>query len=102
MLRICRQGIIFFEGSLGTIEEIFITTVQNHHYTSEKRRPIILVNKEYWNPTPNSNGDYPAKTKPVWPLLRTLAQQSHFENRVAIVSCIQEAVDMIKNCQLKK
>jgi predicted Rossmann-fold nucleotide-binding protein len=102
LLRICRQGIIFFEGSLGTVEEIFSATVQNHHYTSEKKRPIILFNKEYWNPKPNSDGDYPENTKPVWPLLLTLAQQAHFENRVAIVSCIQEAVDMIKNCQLKK
>jgi predicted Rossmann-fold nucleotide-binding protein len=102
LIRICCQGIIFFEGSLGTIEEIFIATLQNHHYTSEKKRPIVLVNKEYWNPTPNGNGDYPAKTKPVWPLLLTLAQQAHFENRVATVSCIQEAIDIIKSCQLKK
>ncbi|MFZ4115294.1 MAG: LOG family protein [Chthoniobacterales bacterium] len=96
LLSICEQGIIFFEGSVATVQEVFDAAAQNHHYTTRKKRPLILFNKEYWNPKPNIHGDYPEKTKPVWPLLLKIAQDTHFENQVTLLSSCEEAIDTVK------
>lgn len=86
LLAIATSGVIFAEGNGGTVQEIFQDGCQNYYGTYGGRSPMVLFGEEYWNPTPDAEGNYPGKSKPAWPLLRKLAQEKGFLDRVCVTS----------------
>jgi len=95
LLAIASHGVIFAEGNAGTVQEIFQDGCQNYYATYGLRSPMILFGAEYWNPLADAEGNYPGKSKPVWPLLRKLAQEKGFADRVCITSDPAEVVARI-------
>lgn len=63
LLAIATYGVIYSPGSAGTIQEIFQDATQNHYKSYRIASPMIFFGEEYWT-----------KTKPVYPLLKHLAQ----------------------------
>jgi predicted Rossmann-fold nucleotide-binding protein len=95
LLAIATGGVIFAEGNGGTVQEIFQDACQNYYATYGARSPMILFGTEYWNPAAGADGSYPGKAKPAWPLLRKLAEEKGFLDRVCVTSSAREAVDRI-------
>ena len=62
MLAIGTYGIVFAPGSAGTIQEIFQDAAQNHYRTYGTASPMVFLGEKYWT-----------ETKPVYPLLKHLA-----------------------------
>ena len=94
LLAIASRGVVFAEGSAGTLQEIFQNACQVYYRTYRKdRTPLILFGKEYWNPP----GDGTAgNAKKVFPLLQKLAAEEGFANMVAVTDSIEEIADMIR------
>ncbi len=86
LLAIATHGIVFAEGNGGTVQEIFQDGCQNYYSTYGHKSPMILFDEAYWNPAPDADGRYPARTKPAWPLLRKLAEEKGFADLVAVTS----------------
>lgn len=95
LLAIASHGIVFAEGNAGTVQEIFQDGCQNYYDTYGHKSPMILFGEEYWNPSPDAEGNYPGRSKPAWPLLRKLAQEKGFLNLVAVTSDPEEVVARI-------
>lgn len=75
LVSIANGGIIFTPGAAGTVQEIFQDSTLNYYEIERSLpTPMILFGKRYWNPiskAQKSKGD-----KPVYPLLKALAEQS--------------------------
>lgn len=95
LLAIASHGVIFAEGNAGTVQEIFQDGCQNYYKTYHLQSPMILFDEQYWNPVADANGNYPGRSKPAWPLLRTLAQEKGFAGRVAVTSDPAEVIQHI-------
>jgi predicted Rossmann-fold nucleotide-binding protein len=63
LVTIATHGIVFAPGSAGTIQEIFQDATQNHYGTFGLVSPMVFFQKSYW-----------MEEKPVYPLLRDLAE----------------------------
>jgi predicted Rossmann-fold nucleotide-binding protein len=85
MLAIARHGVIFSPGSAGTIQEVFMDAAQNRYESYGVVSPMVFLGKEYWT-----------KTKPVYPLLRTLAEGCRYEKLLMITDDVDRAVDFIR------
>jgi predicted Rossmann-fold nucleotide-binding protein len=48
LLAVARQGIIYFEGKAGTIQEIFQDGTQNYYKTFDYFSPMVLFGIRYW------------------------------------------------------
>lgn len=97
LLAIAAGGIIFAEGNGGTVQEIFQDANQNYYRTQfKKKSPMILFGTDYWNPL-NPTLNVPTdKRKPVFPLLRKLANEKTFEDYVFISDDPEAIVKFIK------
>ncbi len=95
LLAIASRGVIFAEGSAGTLQEIFQNACQVYYRTYRRSRtPIILFGTEYWNPP----GDGVAgRGKKVYPLLVKLAAEEGFANLVTVADSIDEIAGIIRN-----
>lgn len=84
MLAIARYGVIFAPGSAGTIQEVFMDAAQNRYRSYGVISPMVFLGKKYWT-----------ETKPVYPLLKSLAQGRDYEKLVTISDEAEEIVQFI-------
>ncbi len=94
LLAIASRGVIFAEGSAGTLQEIFQNACQVYYRTYRRTAtPLILFGTAYWNPP----GDGLAgKSKKVYPLLLKLAAEEGFADLVKVTDSIEEIADIIR------
>ena len=95
LLSIASRGVIFAEGSAGTLQEIFQNACQVYYRTYRRTAtPLILFGTEYWNPP----GDGTAgRGKKVYPLLLKLAAEEGFEELIKVTDSIEEIAEIIRN-----
>lgn len=86
LLAIATYGVVFAPGSAGTIQEIFMDAAQNHYETFGPASPMVFLDRTYWT-----------ETKPVYPLLKTLATDTPYEDRLAATDDVETAVSLIEN-----
>ena len=94
LLAVASRGVIFAEGSAGTLQEIFQNACQNY-YRSYRQTPVpmILFGVDYWNPP----GDGVAgRSKKVYPLLMKLAEEAGFAHLVRTTDSIEEIATVIR------
>ncbi|MEM8860743.1 MAG: hypothetical protein AAGD96_20665 [Chloroflexota bacterium] len=73
LLAIAKNGVIFFPGSAGTIQEIFQDATQNHYEIFGYPSPMIFFNVDFWT-----------NKKPVYPLLYQLAAGKSYQKFLSI------------------
>jgi predicted Rossmann-fold nucleotide-binding protein len=88
MLAIAKHGVVYAPGSAGTIQEVFMDAAQNRYESYGVLSPMIFIGTEYWT-----------KTKPVYPLLKTLAKDRKYEKLVTILDEPEEVVRFIQENQ---
>jgi predicted Rossmann-fold nucleotide-binding protein len=95
LLAIASRGVVFAEGSAGTLQEIFQNACQIYYRTYRRTRtPIILFGATFWNPP----GDGTAgRSKKVYPLLVKLAAEEGFANLVHVTDSIEEIAAIVRN-----
>ncbi len=71
ILTIAKGGIIFTPGSAGTIQEIFQDATQNHYLSFGYASPMVFFNTKYWQ-----------EERPVYPLLKQLADEGKYQNMI--------------------
>ena len=71
ILTIAKGGIIFTPGSAGTIQEIFQDATQNHYLSFGYASPMVFFNTKYWQ-----------VERPVYPLLKQLADEGKYQNMI--------------------
>ena len=84
LLTIAEHGVIFAPGSAGTIQEIFMDACQNHYASLGNISPMVFLNRDYWT-----------TTKPVYPLLKTLAAGRPYDKLLTIADEEDEVIDFI-------
>jgi len=85
LLAVAARGVIFAEGSAGTLQEIFQNACQNYYRSYRKTAvPMILFGTDFW------------KGAAVFPVLEKLAKEGGFEHQVAISDSIEEIAAMIR------
>lgn len=85
LLAIATYGIVYAPGSAGTIQEVFMDAAQNHYETFGAASPMVFLDRPYWT-----------DTKPVYPLLETLAEDTAYEDRLAATDDVGTAVSFIE------
>lgn len=86
LLAVATQGVIFTEGSAGTVQEIFQEATQNHYTSFGPPAPMVLYGRRYWT-----------ETLPVWPLLTSLADGRPYRDLVLITDDPDEVIDVIRS-----
>jgi len=84
LLAIATYGVVFSPGSAGTIQEIFQDACQNHYSTVGVVSPMVFLDTTYWT-----------ETKPIYPLLKQLAQGHEYADWLSITDNPQQAVAAI-------
>jgi predicted Rossmann-fold nucleotide-binding protein len=95
VLAIATHGIIFAEGSAGTVQEIFQDACQNYYTTHGAASPMVLLGSRYWNRDPES--DARSKGKSAWPLLQQLGAEKGFAHLLRLTDDLDEVVSFISN-----
>ena len=85
LVTIAASGLIFAPGSAGTIQEIFQDATQNHYATTGVSSPMVFLNSDYWT-----------KEKPIYPLMKQLAQGYDYERLIAIFDDVNPVVEYIE------
>ena len=95
LLAVADRGVIFAEGSAGTLQEIFQNACQIYYRTYRPMAsPMILFGSAYWNPP----GDGIAgRAKKVYPLLMKLAKEEQFAHLVSVSDSVDEIAGFIRN-----
>jgi len=88
LVTIAASGLIFAPGSAGTIQEIFQDATQNHYATTGVSSPMVFLNTDYWT-----------KEKPIYPLIKQLAQGHDYERLIGIFDDVDSVVNYIENNQ---
>ena len=88
LVTIAASGLIFAPGSAGTIQEIFQDATQNHYATTGVSSPMVFLNTDYWT-----------KEKPIYPLIKQLAEGHEYEKLIAIFDDVDSVVSYIENNQ---
>ena len=73
LLAIAHHGVVYAPGSAGTIQEVFMDACQNHYATFGAISPMVFFGREFWT-----------ETKPVFPLLQSLAADQAYGQLLAI------------------
>jgi predicted Rossmann-fold nucleotide-binding protein len=81
LLAIAKHGIVFSPGSAGTIQEIFQDACQNHYLTAGVASPMVFFGVDYWQ-----------QTKPVYPLLSSLAEGQDYGAWLSITDSPDQVV----------
>ncbi|MEM7050592.1 MAG: hypothetical protein AAF604_13080 [Acidobacteriota bacterium] len=85
LVTIAHHGLIFAPGGPGTIQEIFQDVTQNHYQTFGPPSPMILLGEAYWS-----------DVKPVFPLLRRLADGHPWAQHLTLTDSSDEALRTIE------
>ncbi len=86
LLAIATYGVVYAPGSAGTIQEVFMDAAQNHYETFGPASPMVFLDRTYWT-----------ETKPVYPLMETLAADTPYEDQLAATDDIETTVSLIKD-----
>lgn len=79
-------GLIYFEGSAGTLQEIFQEAVQDHYISLGYPSPMVFVNRKFWT-----------EDVPVVPFLQQMMERGRYKNLlVSLVDTTDEIVDSIQ------
>ncbi len=54
LLAISLAGIVYADGSAGTVQEVFQDAAQNFYTTFEYQSPMVFLGRERWEPTPGT------------------------------------------------
>ncbi|MBW2452914.1 MAG: hypothetical protein JRI68_00290 [Deltaproteobacteria bacterium] len=84
LLAIAKHGIVFSPGSAGTIQEIFQDACQNHYVTQGVASPMVFFGVAYWQ-----------QEKPVYPLLRSLADAHEYGKWLSITDSPEKVVEAL-------
>lgn len=84
LLAVASYGVLFAPGSAGTIQEIFQDAAQNHYTSFGPPAPMVLLGVDHW-----------AEHRPVWPLLRSLAEGHGYRDLIVLTDDESEAIDAI-------
>jgi predicted Rossmann-fold nucleotide-binding protein len=84
LLHSCTAGIVFLPGKGGTVQEVFQDACENYYADRSSVAPMVLVGKDYWT-----------AELPVWPLLRSLAQDRVMEPMVHLVDDLDEVLPLL-------
>jgi len=84
LLAIASHGVIYAPGSAGTIQEIFMDAAQNHYETFGPASPMVFLDRTYWT-----------ETKPVYPLMETLAAGEAHADLLALHDDVHNVVTEI-------
>ena len=95
LLTLANRGVIFAEGSGGTIQEIFQDACLNYYATPARQAPMVLFGSDYWNPASISSDPTKDKRKPVYPLLLKLAQEKKFSHLLTLTDSVDDVVAFI-------
>jgi hypothetical protein len=86
LLAISLAGIVFAEGSAGTVQEIFMDAAQNHYATFDYVSPMALLGKDRWAPAPNRG------------IFATLLEEGKlYADRLFLSDSPEEVVQFIRN-----
>jgi len=83
LLAIATCGVVYSPGSAGTIQEVFQDACQNH-YESFGTSPMIFLGEQYWT-----------ETKPVYPLLKQLAEGHAYARWLRITDDVEAVVAVV-------
>ncbi len=86
LLTVAYGGLIYFEGSAGTLQEIFQEAVQDHYVSLGYPSPMIFVNRDFWT-----------KQVPVVPFLQHMLEQGRYKN--LLVSLVDTADEILFSLQ---
>jgi len=95
LLTLANRGVIFAEGSGGTVQEIFQDACLNYYATPARQAPMVLFGSDYWNPASISSDPTKDKRKPVYPLLLKLAQEKKFSHLLTLTDSVDDVVAFI-------
>jgi predicted Rossmann-fold nucleotide-binding protein len=84
LLAVATHGVVFGPGSAGTIQEIFQDAAQNHYASFGPAAPMVLLGRDHWT-----------RRRPVWALLRSLAEGHGYADLITITDDEDEVVDRI-------
>jgi predicted Rossmann-fold nucleotide-binding protein len=85
LLALARNGIIYFEGKAGTLQEIFQDGAQNYYRAFGLFSPMVLVGTEYWD-----------QEIPVVPLLKNLFSPGDYSKYVLVTDDLDAAAAFIE------
>jgi predicted Rossmann-fold nucleotide-binding protein len=86
LLAVAKQGIVFFEGKAGTIQEIFQDAAQNFYRSFGCFSPTVLFGSEYWT-----------EKIPAVSLLRKLFTPDDFSRFVLVTDNLGAAAEFIES-----
>ncbi|NEX91885.1 hypothetical protein [Caulobacter sp. 17J65-9] len=92
LVSVSSGGIIFAEGNAGTVQEIFQDATQNYYRGRLAPTPMVLLGRDYWH-----RSAHPAdpKAKPLYPLLKRLAEEKGFEHALLLTDDLEEAREFV-------
>ena len=86
LLAIATCGVVYAPGSAGTIQEIFMDAAQNHYETFGPASPMVFLDETYWT-----------ETKPVYPLMETLAEGEPHGDHLTLTDDVDTVVRAIED-----
>jgi predicted Rossmann-fold nucleotide-binding protein len=100
LLAISTHGVIFAEGSAGTVQEIFQDACQNFYRTyTANHFPMVLFGADFWNR--KASGTVGARDKPVWPLLEQLGTEGKFAHLLLLTDDVDAISSLIADYSRK-
>lgn len=81
IISLCQGGLVFAPGSAGTIQEVFQDACQNHYGSLGIISPMVFLDRDYWT-----------RQKPVYPLLKELAQGRTYDRLLTVVDSVDECI----------
>jgi len=79
-------GLIFMEGSAGTLQEIFQEAVQNHYMCLGYPSPMVFVNRKFWT-----------EEVPVQPFMQYMIERGRYKNLlINFVDTVDEIIEAIR------
>jgi len=85
LLSAAAYGIVFAPGSAGTIQEIFTDAAQNYYASLDHISPMVFLGRDYWT-----------VEKPVYEVVRKLAEGKKYYDMISISDEVDEIVEFIK------
>lgn len=85
LVTIAENGLVFAEGSAGTIQEIFQDQTQNYYLTEGVPSPMILLGEDFWK-----------WRRPIYPLLCSMAAGRPYEKCLHITDSNDTIIEILK------
>ena len=87
LLAIAKGGIVFTQGSAGTLQEIFQEITQNHYETFGYASPMVFYDKEYWS-----------YERPVYPVIELMCKRGNLKHlNIGLYDSKNEVMQHIRN-----